>query len=212
MTVRRSIPGSLLLLLLAHGLNAVPLRYPLDMNHSTIGFAAPVLKLSKVTGKFAEFKGVIFFPDKDKKDPTTATVEVTIQTASVTTGLPDRDEHLRSDDFFAATKYPEITFKSKQIRKLGGGDNYAVDGTFTMRGVTKEITIPFRLLALDKVIGAEAHITINRRDYGIAWTRKMDDGAMFVGDDVEIDLYLLTRVGTEVKEGAPAPEKKDKQH
>src|SRR5947209_3720244 len=143
MTVRRSILGSLLLLLLAHGLDALPFRYPFDKNHSTIGFAAPVLKLSKVTGKFTDFKGVILFPDKDKKDPATATVEVTIQAASVDTGIPDRDEHLRSDDFFAAVKYPEITFKSKQIRKLGEGDNYAVDGTFTMRGVSKDITIPF---------------------------------------------------------------------
>src|SRR5258706_9317355 len=171
MTAHRSILGALLLVLFAHDLCAVPLRYPFDMNHSTIGFAAPVLKLSKVTGKFAEFKGVILFPDKDKKDPTTATVEVTIQTASVNTGIPDRDEHLRSDDFFAAAKYPVITFKSKQIRKLGEGDNYAVDGTFTMRGVSKEVTIPFRLLALRDVIGAEAHITLNRRGYGGSWTR-----------------------------------------
>ena len=208
MTARLWILGSLLLLPLAHGLCAVSLRYQFDRNHSTIGFAAPVLKLSKVTGKFADFKGVILFPDKDRKDPATATVEVTIQTASVDTGIPDRDEHLRGDDFFAAAKYPEITFKSKRIRKLGG-DNYAVDGTFTMRGVSREITIPFRLLALREVIGAEAHITLNRRDYGVSWTRKMDDGSMFVGDDVMIDLYLLTRVASEVKDGEPVPEKKD---
>src|SRR5882762_6789978 len=103
MTVRRVIFGSLLVpLLLAHGLQAAPMRFPFDTNHSTVGFAAPVLKLSKVTGKFSDFKGVILFPDKGKLDPTTASVEVTIQTASVDTGIPDRDKHLRSDDFFDA--------------------------------------------------------------------------------------------------------------
>jgi polyisoprenoid-binding protein YceI len=213
MSPRRSLLALLLLLFCAGSLQAVPFRYPFDKNHTTIGFAAPIMGLSKVTGKFTDFKGAILFPDKDKKDPATATVEVTIQTASIDSGIADRDEDLRSAEFFDAAKYPEITFKSKHVRQVSG-DNYAVDGTFTMRGVSKDITIPFKLLALRDVIGAEAHIKLNRRDYGVAWTRKMDDGSMFVGDEIEVDLYILTRVGAEPKEGEPAKpgEKKDPHH
>src|SRR5919106_3555064 len=194
MSPRRSLLALLLLLFCAGSLQAVPFRYPFDKNHTTIGFAAPIMGLSKVTGKFTDFKGAILFPNKDKKDPATATVEVTIQTASIDSGIADRDEDLRSAEFFDAAKYPEITFKSKHVRQVSG-DNYAVDGTFTMRGVSKDITIPFKLLALRDVIGAEAHIKLNRRDYGVSWTRKMDDGSMFVGDEIEVDLYILTRVG-----------------
>jgi polyisoprenoid-binding protein YceI len=212
MSARRLTLAAPLLLLCATSLQAVPFRYPFDTHHTTIGFAAPIMELSKVTGKFTDFKGVILFPDKDKKDPATADVEITIQTASINTGIADRDEDLRSEEFFDAAKYPEITFKSKKIRQVNG-DNYAMAGTFTMRGVTKDITIPFKLLALREVIGAEAHITLNRRDYGIAWTRKMEDGSMFVGDQIQVDLYILTRVGAEPKEaGAPKTgEKKDSQ-
>jgi polyisoprenoid-binding protein YceI len=208
MNLRRLIIlGSMVTLLSASGLHAATWRYPFDKNHSTVGFAAPVLKVSKVTGKFADFKGVILVPDKN--DPTTASVEITIQAASIDTGIDDRDTHLRSEEFFDTAKFPEITFKSKQVRKVG--DAYAVDGMFTMHGVTKEITFPFRLHEFGKVIGAEAHLTLNRKDYGVAWTRIMDDGSVFVSDEVEIDLYILTRVGTDA-EAPPSGEKKDPQH
>jgi polyisoprenoid-binding protein YceI len=209
MNVRRLIIlGSMVTLLSASGLHAETWRYPFDKNHSTIGFAAPVLKVSKVTGKFADFKGVILVPNKN--DPTTASVEITIQTASIDTGIDDRDTHLRSEEFFDTAKYPEITFKSKQVRKVG--DTYSVDGSFTMHGVTKEITFPFRIHEFGKVIGAEAHLTLNRKDYGVAWTRVMDDGSIFVSDEVEIDLYILTRVGTEGEAKPSSGEKKDSHH
>lgn len=207
---RLLIAGALAALPAASALEAAVWRYPFDKNHSTIGFSAPVLKVSKVTGKFSDFKGAILVPDKN--DLTTASVEVVIQATSVDTGIDDRDAHLRAEEFFDVAKHPEITFKSRQVRKVG--DAYAVDGTFTMRGVAKEMTIPFRIHEIGKVIGAEAHLVLNRRDFGVAWTRVMDDGAVFVGDEVEVDLYLLTRVGTEVKEGEapPSGEKKDPHH
>ncbi|HVT58188.1 MAG TPA: YceI family protein [Thermoanaerobaculia bacterium] len=188
--------------------------YPIDRNHSTIGFAASVLKLSKVTGKFADFKGFIIVPDA--RDLTTSTVEVTIRSTSISTGLPDRDQDLRGAGFFETEKYPEITFKSKAIRRSApppkaagkSGPNYVVAGTFTMHGVSRELSIPMNVVAAKEVLAAEAHLTLNRRDYGISWNRLMEDGAQFVDDEVEIDLYLLTKSGKPYELGTPIPEMK----
>ncbi|MDX1996762.1 MAG: YceI family protein [Thermoanaerobaculia bacterium] len=209
MGFRRSFRFAALFVLcvVANALQAEPMRYPFDRNHSTIGFAASVMKVSKVTGKFPDFEGKVIL--QDPKDLTTATVEVKIQAASIDTGVPDRDEHLRSEDFFDTTKFPEITFVSKAVRKVGA--EYLIDGTFTMHGVAKELTIPFKLVQQSDVLAAEAHLTINRMDYGVAWTRQMDDGSQFVDAEVRIDLYLLTRVGVlaSTPEKPKTPGKKD---
>ncbi|HLX10597.1 MAG TPA: YceI family protein [Thermoanaerobaculia bacterium] len=178
-------------------------RYPIDRNHSTVGFAAAVLKVSKVTGKFADFSGNVVV--LDPKDPTTASIDVKIDAASIDTGIAERDQDLRSPRFFDTAKYPTVTFKSARVRR--DGDNYVLDGTFSMHGVAKQISIPFRLLTLDRVVGAEAHFTLNRQDYGIAWERKMEDGSLFVADEVGIDLYLLTRLAEPYVPGTPIPEK-----
>lgn len=178
-------------------------RYPIDRNHSTVGFAASVLKVSKVTGKFADFSGNVVV--LDPKDPTTASIDLKIDAASIDTGIADRDQDLRSPKFFDTAKFPQVTFKSTRVRREG--DNYVLDGTFSMHGVTKQLSIPFRLLALDRVVGAEAHFTLNRQDYGITWERKMEDGSLFVADDVGIDLYLLTRLAEPYVPGTPIPER-----
>jgi polyisoprenoid-binding protein YceI len=174
--------------------------YVIDTNHSTIGFAVPILGMSEVTGKFADFTGRIVVPDET--DLTKATVQVVIKTASIDTGIADRDKHLRTADFFDATNYPEITFKSQEIRRVG--DGYAVIGDFTMRGVTKRLTIPFQLTGHDKVLGAKATLPLNRRDYGVSWSRVMDNGAQFVADVVTVELRVLTRVGMTAAELAKA--------
>ncbi|HEX4953891.1 MAG TPA: YceI family protein [Thermoanaerobaculia bacterium] len=176
------------------------IRYPFDVNHSTVGFAASILKAGRVTGKFTDFKGEILVPED--KDLTKASVEVTIQVVSVDTGVPDRDEHLRTEDFFDATKYPEITFRSTKVTRQG--DGYLVEGTFSMRGVVKTITIPFQVRALARFMAVGADLTINRREYGIAYNRVMDDGAPFVDDEVEIHLVMLTRIGKLLPETPPA--------
>jgi polyisoprenoid-binding protein YceI len=174
--------------------------YLLDTNHSTIGFAAPILGMSEVTGKFTDFTGRIVVPDET--DLTKANVEVAIKTASINSGIADRDKHLRTVDFFDAEKYPEITFKSKKIQKVGNA--YAVVGDFTMRGVTKELTIPFELTGHAKTLGARATFPLNRKDYGVSWSRVMDDGSQFVSDVISIELRLLTRTGRTAEELAKA--------
>jgi len=113
-------------------------QYPIDTNHSTVGFSVSIMDgLSRVNGKFTDFTVTL---TNDEKDITKSSVNVVIKAASINTGIPARDTHLRSADFFDAEKYPEITFQSKRIEKKGK-QLFAL-GTFTMHGVTKEITLP----------------------------------------------------------------------
>jgi len=176
--------------------------YLIDSNHTTVGFSVPILGMSEVTGKFTDFNGRIVVPDE--RDLTKATVEVVIKTASIDTGIADRDKHLRTADFFDAANHPEITFKSKQIKKVGAGPLYALIGDFTMRGVTRELTIPFQLTGHDQALGARASFPLKRKDYGISWSRVMDDGSQFVADEVTVELRLLTRTGKTAEELARA--------
>lgn len=176
--------------------------YVIDTNHSTIGFAVSIMGMSEVTGKFVDFTGRIVVPDE--ADLTKATVQVVIKTSSIDTGIADRDKHLRTADFFDAVNYPEITFKSQEIKRVGEG--YAVIGDFTMRGVTKRLTIPFQLTGHEKVLGARATFPLNRRDYGVSWSRVMDNGAQFAADVVTVELRVLTRVGMTAAELAKAEE------
>jgi len=168
--------------------------YPIDVNHSTIGFSVPIMNgLSKVTGKFTDFTVTL---NNDEKDTTKSSVSAIIKTASISTGIAARDNHLRTADFFDAEKYPEISFQSNRIEKKG--KEFIAVGAFTMHGVSKEISIPFTIAgptknaAGDKEnLGYAAHITLNRRDFGINWEHKTVPN--FIGDNIEIELLLITK-------------------
>ena len=132
----------------------------------------------------------------DEKDITKSSVNVVIKAASINTGIPARDTHLRSADFFEVEKYPEITFQSKRIEKKGK-QLFAI-GTFTMHGVSKEITLPFQITGVNKDpvskkmnLGYSARLVLNRRDFGINWTHPKVPN--FVGDNVEIEINLITK-------------------
>lgn len=169
-------------------------QYGVDKNHSTIGFAVPILGgMSKVRGKFTDFDVQITY---DEADITKSSVIATIKAASIDTGIENRDKHLRTADFFDVEKYPEITFQSKRIEKRG--ERLTAFGTFTMHGVSREVALPFMITGKfkdqkdgDMSIGFASKLTINRQDYGIAWKHK--DVPTFVGDEVEIELNVLTR-------------------
>lgn len=170
-------------------------KYNVDKNHSTIGFNAPILGFGKVTGKFTDFDIAIVY---DEKDVTKSSVKVTIKAASVNTGIADRDAHLRTADFFDTEKFPEITFES--IRVEAGKDGALVaHGTFTMRGVQKQMALPFRLKAHApgadgrSSLGIVARTTLNRREFGVNW--KHSAVPDFVGDEIEVDLAITTRLG-----------------
>lgn len=167
--------------------------YEVDTAHSTVGFTVPILGgLSKVSGKFSDFKATIVY---DEADVTKSSVTVTIKTASIDTGIERRDSHLRTADFFDAEKYPDTTFQSKSVEKKG--KQLVVRGTLTMHGVAKEIAIPFtvtgKTMNAEKktIIGFSGHLKLNRQDFGISYQNKANP--TFLGDEIEIELNLITR-------------------
>jgi polyisoprenoid-binding protein YceI len=165
--------------------------YNVDPGHSDVGFSIRHL-VTQVRGKFDDYKGTI---QLDPAKMENSSVDFTIKAASINTGNADRDKHLRTADFFNVEKFPEITFKSKSV-KATGKDQYAVTGTFTMHGVSKELTLPvtFGGTAKDPWGGQRAGFststTLNRKDYGIEWNKALDSGGALLGDDVKISIDL----------------------
>jgi polyisoprenoid-binding protein YceI len=162
--------------------------YNIDNSHTTVGFMVRHMVLSKVRGAFTDYNAMILL---DEQDITKSSMQGTIKVASIDTAHAKRDKHLRSADFFDAAQYPDITFASKRIEKQGNG--YVMIGDFTMRGVTKEIALPFTitkpLTHKGKTrVGFEARLEINRQDYGIAYNKLIDVGGLVVGNQVTIEI------------------------
>lgn len=165
-------------------------EYIIDKAHSSISFTVTHMTVSKVRGKF---KDVSVTVNEDTKDITKSSVSVVIKAASVNTDNEGRDKHLRSKDFFDVEKYPEITFKSTGIKKKG--EKYALVGTFTMHGVSKEIIIPFKITGKLKTkrgtkMGAEAYTIIDRKDYGVSWNKSLDQGGLALGNKINVEINL----------------------
>ena len=165
--------------------------YKIDPAHSEVFFQVRHL-VTKVRGRFSDFEGTITY---DEANPEASSVNFSIKTASIDTNVADRDTHLRSADFFSAEEHPTLTFRSKKITKKGG-DSFDVVGDLSMRGTTKEITLPVTFLgnATDpwggKRVGFEAETTVNRKDYGLNWNAALETGGFLVGDDVKINLSI----------------------
>lgn len=175
-------------LYLAAAAVAAPETYQIDPVHSSVTFKVRHL-FSFVTGKFTKFEGN-FTVDPDALDKSTVTARV--ETASVDTAQPKRDDHLRSPDFFDSAKFPDITFKSKSVKSTGK-DTADIVGDFTMHGVTKELTLRAQFLGKGKGMKGEVsgwHITsgpIKRGDYGLNWNKAIENTAV-VGEEVEITI------------------------
>jgi polyisoprenoid-binding protein YceI len=168
-------------------------NYDADVAHSNVGFSIPILGgLSNVRGKFNDFAVTITYDDRDV---TKSTVRAVIKTASIDTGIERRDAHLRNADFFDAEKFPEITFQSTRVEQKG--KQLIAHGTFTMRGVSKEVALPFTINGVKKnpdgktTLGVTARTTVNRRDFGVSFSRP--DNPDFLGDMVEVELNVVTR-------------------
>ncbi len=165
--------------------------YAIDPAHSEASFSVRHL-ITKVRGGFSDFSGTLVY---DEANPTASTVTFTIQAASIDTHQKDRDAHLRSADFFETDTYPTITFVSTRIQ-ASGGDRYAVSGRFTIKDVTREITLPVTLLGKasdpwgNERIAFEAEYKLNRKDYGLSWNAALETGGFLVGDDVTITLSV----------------------
>lgn len=179
--------------------------YKIDPAHSSINFAVRHMMINEVRGRFTDFAGTITYDDKDV---TKSSVEFTAKAASINTDVARRDEHLRTPDFFDAAKYPELIFKSKRVERRGA-DEYVAVGDFTMRGVTKEIAIPFKVWGAVKNprgtrIGVEARTVLDRRDYGITWGQTLEGGGLAVSNDVRIELLLEATKQEPATAAAPA--------
>lgn len=190
MRVKKILPAVFLSLLLAAPVLAAE-KYAIDPVHTFVGFAARHLMVSTVRGEFKEFSGELVV---DETDLTKSSVSVVIQAASLDTRIERRDNHLRSPDFLAAEQYREITFKSKQVVKQG--DGYVAVGDLTIRGVTKEVALPFSFFGPvvgpggRKRIGADAEININRHDFGVSWNQLLEGGGLIVGPEVKVTVNV----------------------
>lgn len=170
----------------------LPVR--MDVNHSNVGFAVPILGgLSEVHGKFTKFDMDLNF---DPDDITRSNVKVSIDASSIDTGIDQRDEHLRTADFFDVEEHPTLSFASDRVEKRG--DRFLLHGKLTMRGVTRDIVVPFEVTGtkIDEekgtfVVGFKANLTLNRRDFGVNYTHQSVPG--FIGDDVKVELDLISR-------------------
>lgn len=190
--LRRFVSIGLLALVAAAPLFAAE-TYTIDKGHSSVEFRIRHFA-SKVTGRFGDFEGAI---QADPARPDASSVTFTIKTASIDTNNGHRDDDLKSPNFFDAAKFPEITFKSSKMTSTGK-DQYAVTGTLTMHGVSKEVTLPVTYLGTQKDprgnehAGFELNTKLNRKDFGIDWNKTLDSGGLMLSDDVDVTIDLET--------------------
>ncbi len=169
-------------------------KYTLDAAHSEVEFAVRHMMISKTKGDFKEYAGVVEF---DGKDLNTLKFDVTVKTASIDTKIEKRDEHLKGEDFFDAAKFPEIKFVSTAIKNIKG-NSFDVVGKLTIKGVTKEVTIPMTYAGTvtspwgQTVAGFEGEFAINRTDYGLTWNKALEAGGVVVGEEVTISIQAET--------------------
>lgn len=165
--------------------------FQIDKAHSEATFQVRHL-ITKVRGRFADFDGTIQF---DPEAPEKSTVTIAVETASIDTNQPDRDTHLRSEDFFASDRFPKLTFTGTKVTR-SSGSTFDVEGDLTIRDVTKRVTVPVTFLGFAKDpwgnerAAFEGELTINRKDYGLLWNAALETGGFLVGDDVKISVSI----------------------
>ncbi|MGH3439512.1 MAG: YceI family protein [Sciscionella sp.] len=166
--------------------------YKLDIAHTQLGFVARHAMVTKVRGTFKEFDGHLHI---DGEDPTKSTGQLRIVANSIDTGVAQRDEHLRSNDFFEMAAYPEITFTSTAIEHVDG-DSFRVTGDLAVKGVSKPVTldVEYTGAALDPMgnnrIGFEAIAKVNRKDWGITWNAPLEAGGVLVSDKITLNIDI----------------------
>ncbi|HEY3736391.1 MAG TPA: YceI family protein [Jatrophihabitans sp.] len=166
--------------------------YNFDPAHTRIGFSARHAMVTKVSGAFNEFEGSATL---DGANPSNSSATLTVQAASVDTRQPQRDEHLRSSDFFELETYPTITFKSTAVTHKGGND-FEVTGDLTIKATTKSITIPIEFTGAAKDpfgndrIGFEGETSLLRSEYGIEFNAVLETGGVLVSDKINLEFEI----------------------
>ena len=162
--------------------------YTIDPAHSRLGFSARHAMVTTVRGQFQDFAGTAHI---DTANPAASSVALTIQTASIDTGVADRDGHLKSGDFFDAEANPEITFVSTKVER--DGDDWTITGDLTIKGVSKPVTIGFESTgsARDPFgnlrVGFEGATSINRKDWGLTWNAALETGGVLVSEKIKLE-------------------------
>ncbi|MBC7725246.1 MAG: YceI family protein [Burkholderiaceae bacterium] len=162
--------------------------WALDPIHSEITFSVRHLAISKVKGSFEKFDLAVVTTENPLDTKLTASIEV----ASINTRQKDRDNHLRTNDFFAADEFPTIDFVSSAVRQ--DGDELLIDGELTMRGITRPVTFAGEFGGIivngygQTVAGASFTTKINRLDFGVKWNAAVEAGGLTLGDEVTITI------------------------
>jgi polyisoprenoid-binding protein YceI len=165
-------------------------KWTIDPVHSEVGFSVRHMMVSKVRGKFTSFSGEIVTGEKPAGSSATAEIDL----ASIHTGADQRDEHIRSADFFEVEKYPKMTYRSTGVRV--DGDDFILDGELTLKGVTKNVPLRLELNGFgpDAYGGTRAGFTataeINRREFGVNFSAALQNGGAVVSDKVTIHLEI----------------------
>ncbi len=166
-------------------------HWNVDPEHSTIEFRVAHMVVSKTVGRFMDYSGAV---EMDAEAAQFKSIEATIKTASVNTNHEKRDAHLRNADFFDVEKHPTMTYKMKSYKR--SGDGYTAIGDLTLHGVTKEIVLTGTFNGVSKDpwgntrAGFSANGNVNRKDFGMIWSKMLDGGGLVVGDEVLIHLEI----------------------
>lgn len=164
-------------------------KYAIDGMHSKVGFEVPHLVISSVEGHFDKYEGTIVVDKKVEKSK----VDLTVDISSISTGVVKRDDHLKSPDFFDATKFPKMTFTSSKVSQ--SGDKLTVTGALKIKDKSKDVTVELKYLGQVKdgygqdKIAFKGTTQINRKEFGLTWSQAVEAGPV-VGDDIEIALTI----------------------
>jgi polyisoprenoid-binding protein YceI len=167
-------------------------NWNVDSSHSGINFSVRHMVVSKVRGRFTKYDVELSL---DSEDLTRSTVQASIDAASIDTGVAQRDEHLRSADFFDTQKYPELRFQSKRIERVDD-ERYHVVGDLTIRDATRELVLDVEYGGRAKDpwgnerVGFVAKATLDRKDFGLGWNQLLETGGVLVGDRIDLDLEI----------------------
>lgn len=189
--MKKLILGVLALLVTTGTALAERLRFEVDPAHTSVTFKVKHMAIATVTGTFDRVEGWI---ELDPADPATARAEGIVDVNSINTRNERRDAHLKSDDFFAADKYPTMKMVLKKVYKKG--DEWWADVDLTIRDITKTVSFPFTLAGPitdpwgNQRIAVEASFTIDRFDFGLKWNKVLETGALVVDRKVKVELAV----------------------
>ena len=166
--------------------------WQIDPAHSSINFSVRHMMISKVHGQFKNFSGTVDF---DEDNPTNTTVQIEIDVNSIFTDEEQRDNHLKSPDFFDAANYPVATFQSTRVEQIDS-ETGKLYGNLTIKDITKEVVLDVEYAGTavspwgTQAAGFSATTSLNRKDWGLNWNQALETGGFLVGDKIKLDIEL----------------------